>query len=97
MSKNILIGGLLSALGAVKGQIQDSLLGVGLGAISDLLLYISKDLNDDTMFHVISASIMLKRYESSLRNYVAGTASEYDDKVLDELFEAVDAILESQD
>lgn len=92
---NKLVAGLWTAVGALKGQLQDTFMGTILGFISDALLYITNKADDDAIYHIVSVSILFKRYENFLRDYVANTVSDIDDKVLDELFEAVDEILKS--
>lgn len=94
MSKLGLANGLWSALGGLKEQLKDTVIGSALNFVSDLLLMASKQVDGDSYFHVVSGAIFLKRYESFLRERVAATESEIDDKIVDEVFEAVDAILE---
>ena len=89
-----LVRGLWSALGALKEQVRDTVLGASLDYISNLLLLVSNNLNEANAYHVGTIAIVAKRYETELRAYVAKTATEYDDKVVDEFYEAVDALLD---
>ena len=93
MSNATLVRGLWSALGALKEQVKDTVLGASLDYISNLLLLVSRNLNENNSYHVVTVAIVAKRYESELREYVSKTASIYDDKVVDEFYEAVDALL----
>lgn len=95
MSKASLISGVWSTLGALKEQVKDTVLGVSLGYISNLLLLISGNLDEANSYHVETVAIVAKRYETEIRAYVAKTATKYDDKVVDEFFEAIDKLLDS--
>ena len=93
MANANLVRGVWSALGALREVVKDTILGASLDYISNLLLLVTRNLDEANSYHVETVAMVSKRYETEIRAYVANTASEYDDKIVDEFFEAIDALL----